>query len=58
MTHVHVNTIFGDPATKLPEGLRPADHWAKEPLKSPLDPDPEYDAWIAAGAPPGKPVAG
>ncbi|MEM7059599.1 MAG: pentapeptide repeat-containing protein [Pseudomonadota bacterium] len=48
-----VNSAFGDVETKLPEGITLPDHWDEEVL---LDgPDKKYEAWLDAGAPPGKP---
>ena len=58
LTQQDVNAAYGDIGTILPDGiLRPA-HWDTETF----DPlafasDPKYDAWLAAGAPAGKPVA-
>ncbi|MEM7189585.1 MAG: pentapeptide repeat-containing protein [Pseudomonadota bacterium] len=47
-----VNAAFGDITTKLPGGLAMPDHWDDQKFKG--YPDEKYDAWIAAGAPPGK----
>ncbi len=49
-----VNAAWGDSGTILPDGILRPDHWDTETINS-YD-DPKYLAWIAAGAPPGKPV--
>ena len=41
------------PGTKLPEGLARPDHWDDETDPC-IVPDEKYDAWLAAGAPPGR----
>ncbi len=51
-----VNGVFGDRTTIIPDGLCRTDLMDREPLESPLNPDPDYEAWLAAGAPPGKPL--
>ena len=56
MTQEQVNAMFGDHATKLPAGLRRTDLMDREPLEHPWDDDPDYQAWLDAGAPPGVPV--
>ena len=56
MTQDQVNSLFGDHSIVLPEGLRRTDLMDREPLENPWDPDPDYEAWLAAGAPPGKPI--
>jgi len=48
-------TAFGDAATKLPDGIAMPDHW--DDKRDPGYPDRKYDAWLDAGAPPGKPPA-
>ncbi|MEM1161441.1 MAG: pentapeptide repeat-containing protein [Pseudomonadota bacterium] len=52
-----VNAAFGDITTKLPEGLGTHDHWDDQKLEERYGPDEQYDAWIAAGAPPGRVAA-
>lgn len=49
------NEAWGDNSTILPEGIRRPYHWDSETLADVLVGDPRYDAWLAAGAPPGKP---
>ena len=56
MTQDQVNTFFGDRSTILPAGLPRTDLLNQEPLENPPSPDPDYEAWLAAGAPPGKPL--
>ncbi len=56
MTQEQVNAMFGDRSTILPEGLRRTDLMDRQPLEDPFGPDPDYEAWLAAGAPPGKPL--
>jgi uncharacterized protein YjbI with pentapeptide repeats len=55
LTQQAVNAAWGDRGTILPEGIKPPDHWDSDTL-GPFETDPKYDAWLAAGAPPGKPV--
>jgi len=50
----HVNAAFGDSGTILPPGIVMPDHWDDETIGQ-HDEDPKYQAWLAAGAPPGKP---
>ena len=57
MTQDHVNAAFGDSGTKLPEGIVMPDHWDDETI-GPGRSDPKYQAWLDAGAPPGKPRGG
>lgn len=56
MTQDQVNAMFGDSKTILPEGLRRTDLMDREPLENWWDDDRDYKAWLAAGAPPGKPL--
>jgi uncharacterized protein YjbI with pentapeptide repeats len=56
LEQTNVNAAWGDIGTILPDGIMRPDHWDTGTLEYPWDPDPKYDAWIAAGAPPGKPV--
>ncbi|MGB0506314.1 MAG: pentapeptide repeat-containing protein [Pikeienuella sp.] len=62
MTQEQVNAIFGDTDTKIPERgadgekLKRTTLLNRPPLESPWDDDPEYDEWIANGAPPGVPI--
>jgi len=49
------NAAWGDSGTILPKGIKTPDHWDSDTL-GPFETDPKYDAWLAAGAPPGKPV--
>ncbi len=51
-----VNAAWGDSGTILPDSILRPDHWDTDTLENPIRPDPKYDAWIAAGAPPGKPL--
>jgi hypothetical protein len=51
-----INAAWGDSGTILPDGLARPDHWDLETLDNSWGDDQKYDAWIAAGAPPGKPV--
>jgi hypothetical protein len=50
----HVNAAFDDSATLLPPGIAMPDHWDDDTIES-YEPDPKYQAWLAAGAPPGMP---
>jgi hypothetical protein len=54
LTQQAVNAAWGDSGTILPEKIARPDHWDSEVIEGWMD-DPKYDAWIAAGAPPGKP---
>ncbi len=54
LTQDHVNAAFGDSATILPRGIVMPDHWDHETIE-PGRPDEKYQAWLAAGAPPGRP---
>jgi hypothetical protein len=54
LTQDHVNAAFGDSATILPNGIVMPDHWDDETIGR-TDEDEKYQAWLAAGAPPGKP---
>ena len=56
VTQDQLNSMFGDCATELPSELNHPDHWSKKILENAAELDPEYDDWIARGAPPGKPV--
>ncbi len=56
MTQESVNALFGDRTTRLPIGYRRTDLMEREPDGSSFGPDPDYEAWLAAGAPPGKPL--
>ncbi|MCA3447327.1 MAG: pentapeptide repeat-containing protein [Rhodobacter sp.] len=51
-----VNAAWGDSGTSLPDGIQRPDHWDTETLEHDYVPDLKYLAWIAAGAPPGKPL--
>lgn len=51
MTQEHVDAMFGDSTTILPAGLARTDLMNRPPLEHPWSPDPEYRAWLAAGAP-------
>jgi uncharacterized protein YjbI with pentapeptide repeats len=54
LTQDQINAAFGDSAAILPDGIVMPDHWDDETI-GPDDPDPKYNAWLAAGAPPGEP---
>jgi uncharacterized protein YjbI with pentapeptide repeats len=54
LTQDQINAAFGDSAAILPDGIVMPDHWDDETI-GPDDPDPKYQAWLAAGAPPGEP---
>ncbi len=54
LTQDHVNAAFGDSATILPEGIVMPDHCDNETIGPWID-EKKYQAWLAAGAPPGKP---
>jgi uncharacterized protein YjbI with pentapeptide repeats len=55
LTQQAVNAAWDDSGTILPEKIARPDHWDSEVIEGWMD-DPKYDAWIAAGAPPGKPL--
>jgi hypothetical protein len=54
LTQEHVNAAYGDSATILPPGIIMPDHWDAETIE-PYAPDPKYQVWLDAGAPPGTP---
>ena len=54
LTQDHVNAAYGDIATILPDGIVMPDHWDNETIR-PSEDDKKYQAWLAAGAPPGRP---
>jgi uncharacterized protein YjbI with pentapeptide repeats len=62
MTQKQVNAIFGDEETIIPkigadsEKLKRTNLMICPPLKVRSGPDPEYDDWLARGAPPGVPI--
>ncbi|MFN3261560.1 MAG: pentapeptide repeat-containing protein [Pikeienuella sp.] len=56
LSQEQVNSLFGDRSTILPTGVRRTDLMDREPLDRPYFPDPNYEAWLAAGAPPGNPL--
>ncbi|MEM7544739.1 MAG: pentapeptide repeat-containing protein [Pseudomonadota bacterium] len=62
MSQEQVNSLFGDSSTRLPpldangKPLVRTTLLDREPLSTPRDPDPEYEAWLDAGAPPGTPI--
>lgn len=56
LTQDQVNSGFGDNATVLPHHIQRPTHWAESTLEPLWADDPEYNDWIARGAPPGKPV--
>lgn len=56
MTQEQANSLFGDRATMLPEGLARTDLMDREPLEDPFGRDPDYKPWLEAGAPPGRPL--
>ena len=51
LTQDHINAVFGDGATILPDGITMPDHWDTETIKFRKF-DPNYQTWLAAGAPP------
>ncbi len=55
LTQDSINTAWGDSSTILPSHVQRPDHWPDTTLENRFDPDPAYDAWLAAGAPPGTP---
>ncbi|MEM9063430.1 MAG: hypothetical protein AAGD13_23465, partial [Pseudomonadota bacterium] len=55
VTQEILNNVFGDCATKFPDGLKFPDHWDTQ-TKEWHEPDPKFQAWLDAGAPPGKPL--
>lgn len=59
MTQEQANSLFGDHHTILPElseGVRRTDVMDRVSMEYFRDYDPEYHAWLKAGAPPGKPL--
>ncbi|MCU0800718.1 MAG: pentapeptide repeat-containing protein [Rhodobacteraceae bacterium] len=57
LTQDGVNAAWGDGSKRLPPHITRPDHWPDTALANSWDDDPAYDAWIAAGAPPGTPRA-
>lgn len=52
-----LNSAWGDSGTILPDSFLRPDHWdSQTDFISDLNEDKKYQDWIAAGAPPGKPV--
>ena len=46
VTQEILNNVFGDAATKIPDGLTRPNHWDTETI-APLDNDPKFEAWMA-----------
>ena len=55
-TQSQINRLFGDTETKLPDGVARTSELNHAPLENPLDYDPEFERWKAAGYPPGVPL--
>jgi uncharacterized protein YjbI with pentapeptide repeats len=46
VTQEILNNVFGDAATKIPDGLTRPNHWDTETIRLWAD-DPKFEAWMA-----------